>query len=372
MDTSTDRVDIRIGLALSGGGSRAAAFHLGCLRALDDLDLLPQVRVISGVSGGALLGAAWAYGDRDFATFDERITDFLRQGLQRSLLWRLLKPSALGRQLVSSPQRGRAGDPPAARVRRWSRTEALARLLDDTLFPDADLLSPTHPGLSVVLTSTDLTTGAAVRFGSDANSCSRYGRVQESVSIGTAVAASAAYPLLLPALERQFTFKRANATRTESVMLGDGGIYDNLGLSVLTPRRSPQFTDHVYNVTHIVSCDAGRGLLAPRVSRFFLRRIARSFEIVHAQAQNQGRGRLHEWSAAGQIDGFVMAYLGQRDDRLPVPINDLVPHADVASYPTNFAAMNEEDIDALTTRGEQLIRALLPHYCSALSGHSRS
>jgi Patatin-like phospholipase len=43
-----------IGLALSGGGSRAIAFHLGCLRALHDLGILPQVKVLSTVSGGAL------------------------------------------------------------------------------------------------------------------------------------------------------------------------------------------------------------------------------------------------------------------------------------------------------------------------------
>ena len=41
-----------IGLALSGGGSRAIAFHLGCLRALDDLGLRDSLQVISSVSGG--------------------------------------------------------------------------------------------------------------------------------------------------------------------------------------------------------------------------------------------------------------------------------------------------------------------------------
>ena len=40
----------RIGLALSGGGSRAIAFHLGCLRALHDYGLLDDVDVISAVS----------------------------------------------------------------------------------------------------------------------------------------------------------------------------------------------------------------------------------------------------------------------------------------------------------------------------------
>ena len=46
-----------IGLALSGGGSRAAAFHLGCLRALHDRDLLRRVRVISVISGGRCGGS---------------------------------------------------------------------------------------------------------------------------------------------------------------------------------------------------------------------------------------------------------------------------------------------------------------------------
>ena len=35
-----------VGLALSGGGSRAIAFHLGCLRALHDLDLLRNLTQI--------------------------------------------------------------------------------------------------------------------------------------------------------------------------------------------------------------------------------------------------------------------------------------------------------------------------------------
>src|SRR3546814_1286445 len=38
---------IKIGLALSGGGSRAIAFHLGCLRALHDRGVLPKVSVLS-------------------------------------------------------------------------------------------------------------------------------------------------------------------------------------------------------------------------------------------------------------------------------------------------------------------------------------
>src|SRR5229473_1655763 len=41
-----------LGLALSGGGSRAAAFHCGTVAALDELHLLEKVDVVSTVSGG--------------------------------------------------------------------------------------------------------------------------------------------------------------------------------------------------------------------------------------------------------------------------------------------------------------------------------
>jgi NTE family protein len=77
----------RIGLALSGGGSRAIAFHLGCLRALHDLGILQQSRIISTVSGGSVIGAAYAYGGySDFDEFDRDMVALLRTGLQRSML----------------------------------------------------------------------------------------------------------------------------------------------------------------------------------------------------------------------------------------------------------------------------------------------
>ena len=53
---------VGFGLALSGGGSRAAAFHRGTLQALMELKLVDGVEVVSTVSGGSLFGAAWMAG----------------------------------------------------------------------------------------------------------------------------------------------------------------------------------------------------------------------------------------------------------------------------------------------------------------------
>ena len=49
----------KLGLALSGGGHRAAFFHIGVLGALAELGLLRHVRVLSTVSGGSCVGALY-------------------------------------------------------------------------------------------------------------------------------------------------------------------------------------------------------------------------------------------------------------------------------------------------------------------------
>lgn len=50
----------RFGLALSGGGFRAALFHLGVLARLAETDALRQLDVLSCVSGGSIVGACYA------------------------------------------------------------------------------------------------------------------------------------------------------------------------------------------------------------------------------------------------------------------------------------------------------------------------
>jgi NTE family protein len=49
----------KLGLALSGGGHRAAFFHIGVLARLAELGLLRPIRVISTVSGGSIVGALY-------------------------------------------------------------------------------------------------------------------------------------------------------------------------------------------------------------------------------------------------------------------------------------------------------------------------
>jgi predicted acylesterase/phospholipase RssA len=355
----------RVGLAFSGGGFRAAAFGLGALRALYDRNVLSDVVVVSGISGGSLLTAMWAYGPESFEEFDETITDMLRRGLQLELALRALELRRLGANLVSV---ARALLPGRFQHNRVStRTEALVDALASRDFGGKLMTEVTHGTLETVLSATDLSTGNAVRFGSRVSSCSPHGQISDPVHVADAVAASAAYPLLLPQLNRTYTFTRKDGTQHKRAMLmTDGGVYDNLGVSPLLPGRSLAHTSHAYDLDYIIAVDAGPGRKTSPAPNFLPFRLTRSFGIMHVRSQDGTRARLHELAAAGHIRGFVYSYLGMADTRLPVPIPDLVERSRVANYPTRFAAMAADDLDAITTRGEQLTRSLIDFYCPSL------
>lgn len=59
----------RIGIALSGGGYRATAFHLGTLKKLDGMGILSRLDVISTISGGSITGACYCSRQGDFDSF---------------------------------------------------------------------------------------------------------------------------------------------------------------------------------------------------------------------------------------------------------------------------------------------------------------
>src|SRR5581483_3833524 len=251
-----------------------------------------------------------------------------------------------------------------------NRTDALREELAARVFGERTVDQPTHVRTASVISATDLGTSNAVRFGSTGSSCSRYGVITEPIPVADAVAASAAFPLLLPAIERTYTFAPTAGspeTTRQALHLTDGGVYDNLGLSVLEPGRSVAHTAHVYDLDYVIACDAGTGRLPLSAGHFAPARLRRSFETVHRRAQDASRSNLHDAAATGKIAGFVHAYLGMRDDRLPVPIADLIPATSVAAYPTDLRAMQPDDLTAITLRAEQLTRGLLAHYCPELT-----
>ena len=355
----------RIGLALSGGGFRATVFGLGALRALHDRGVLGDVTVVSGISGGSLLAAMWAYGPDSFSAFDTSVTSLVTAGLQWEIARRAAAPRAVLAE-IASLTRAVAGKPFGAQ-RSFTRTEALVRALATRSFGQRQLRDVTHPGLATVISATDLATGNAVRFGSEISSLSSVGDISGPVPVADAVAASAAFPALLPHLTRTYTFtRRDGSTERKALLMTDGGVYDNLGLTPLLPQRSAAHTSHVYSLDYIIAVDAGQGQPVRAAPEFMPGRLRRSFQIAYRRAQDGSRAQLNQAAGAGTIQGFIHPYLATRDERLPLPLADLVPRDAVVSYPTDFARMTPENLQLIATRGEQLTRILIEHYCPQL------
>lgn len=364
-----------IGLALSGGGSRAIAFHLGCLRALNDLGILGKVGALSTISGGSVIGAYYAYSPSiSFKEFDADVCQLLRHGFHKSIILELLKPwnslpclsNRAAVSLESLFARVRGIFPKHQRYP--SRTDIFHKVLERDVFSGLKMNSPRRDNLEVIIGACDLRTGTAFRFGNTKSGAWQQGEIVDgNVEVGFAVAASAAFPILLPALDRTWKFRKHGTETQYRVLLTDGGVYDNLGLQVLEPDRDSTKSLHAFPCNYLIVCNAGTGRSTGMALPLnYVPQVARAFEITHQRVQVSAMRRLHHLKEAGKIKGFILPYLGQQDGDLPVIPQDFVRHSEVSDYPTNFAAMSEEWISKLSGRGESLTRTLVEHYCPEL------
>jgi NTE family protein len=136
------------------------------------------VDLVAGVSGGSFTALAYAlYGERLFGEYQDR---FLKRNVQGELIQRILNPA-------NWPRLARDG---------YGRSELAADYYDEILFGGAtfsDLMPLDAP--VVVVTGTDLSTGARFEFSQDTFDllCSDLG----SVRLARAAATSSAVPVLL-------------------------------------------------------------------------------------------------------------------------------------------------------------------------------
>lgn len=381
MATNSDGSDEeRIALALSGGGSRAMAFHLGCLRALHDLGILQRVSTMSAVSGGSVVAGIYCSHPGDFAAFDRRVREVLSEGFLRPAVRTALTTDeglrAIGTRLLLAVDRTAAFVVrrvlAAVRTRptwRWLSTSPVLRASSRTtilrrtfskVFAGAKLTDLRSDRPRLVIVACELRAKAAFYFTSERLHCWRYGSSSsEGVELADAVAASAAYPAALPAIESNMSFEKKGRAERHRVTLTDGGVYDNLGLAPFWPGRDPTISLETGSHERIIACRAGYALDVADPASTMLSRMNAAFESVFARAQNLATTRLYDLLRGGELKGFLLPYLGQRDASLRYPPDDLVRCEEVAGYPTNFSAMPIEWTERLSRRGEQLVHALV-------------
>ncbi len=384
-------LNARIGLSLSGGGSRAVAFHLGTLRALEDLQLLDEVDVISGVSGGSLMTGLLGYSEAAFFEIDRSTVEFLGRGLVRPALKKLMHPAriaallwnstfvalpSLATDMIAGIAKLAAAFFPGSRAaldvlsrcawplrRRYSRTHVVSDAIADMVGTQS-CDAPTRQGKSIVFNACELRTGTAFRMSNERFGTWRYGWAPASeLRVADAVTASAAYPPLLPPFDWTRPFERHGERTTRRVIVTDGGVFENLGVSVMEPRRDSQISAITYNPDIIVVSDAGTGQFTDEtVPLSWPKRMTQVVSASMRKVQDATKTRLHDHAGAGRIDAFIYAALGQMDHRVALKPANWVDREEVIRYPTDFAAMSERNIRRLSGRGEAITRALVTQY----------
>jgi len=386
-----DRFPHQIGLALSGGGSRAVAFHLGTLRALQDLAMLDCVKVVSGVSGGSVMTGLLGYGEESFENVEASTVAFLRRGLVIPALRKLASPKRIipliaSSLLVTLPAmvlgllakfltKGMSWVPwlkhfthlparlhwPFRRI--YSRTHVMADAIEDIV--GAKMCNaPTQGSRDIVFNACELKTGTAFRMSNKEYGAWRFGYADAStLRVADAVAASAAFPLLLPAFDWELDLEKNGKTHTQRLVITDGGVYDNIGVTPMEPGRDRAYSKISYQPDFIIASDAGMGQFAgDDHPGSWGPRMVKVVHSVMRKVTDATKKQLHLYAKNGDLEGFLYVGLGQQDRVVPLKPGNWVPRDEVVDYPTDFDAMADEDLDALSNRAEAITRALATQY----------
>lgn len=225
----------RLGVALSGGGVRAAAFHLGVLSGLHDAGLLSSVDVLSTVSGGSITGAYYLLVGEDFPSFKDKMIRALQRSIElRSIVnWRSLGLLWPG----------------------YSLTNIKAATYDELYF-GGRTLAALRKRPQLIINATNLVSGKNFKLSQDfiGDWKTGYDGLPSVMSIANAVAASTAVPgIFRPIRLKTKTYFPQTSVAAKHLVLCDGGVYDNQGTHALTSNYSPEKNRAC---THIICSDA--------------------------------------------------------------------------------------------------------------------
>lgn len=286
-------------LCLSGGGFRAALFHLGALTRLNELGMLGRIDTISAVSGGSLvaahlltrLGDAWPEPGEVVADWDSRVAAPFRRFVAADLC------------------HGSVGGLVRRLWPRRSEREGSAQILERALLARlTDLRLDALPARPrVILSATDLVFGVNFVFDSGRNRLGNwqagYASPLPSWPLARAVAASSCFPPVFAPLDPKLDPSQleggnyGGADRDElvrAIRLSDGGLYDTMALE-------PVWRDHA----RLFVADGGRpfgeGSGTP---------LERELSRYTALAERQARGLRRRWleEQLGQGGGPTGAY----------------------------------------------------------------
>ncbi|WP_416420546.1 patatin-like phospholipase family protein [Priestia aryabhattai] len=262
----------KLGLALSGGGFRAAFFHLGVLARLADNGILQNVKIISTVSGGSIIGGLY-YQELikaikkkeeeetpiDYINIVKRVEEKLTEGVKKNIRRKLfLHPIYESISLFQGRER------------------VLGKLYNKFFYNFninmEDLQNDNECCPKLILNATSLNDGKHWFFTTEkmgqykSDNVIEYTLLNNKVKLSEAVAASSTVPGLFNFFPFEYTDK--NSGENIKLKLVDGGVFDNLGVYALQEEE----------VDYMIISDASRPLFEENVPRRRLSVLKRSFD----------------------------------------------------------------------------------------------
>jgi NTE family protein len=239
----------KVGLCLSGGGFRAALFHLGSLRRLNEIGMLQKIDYLSAVSGGSILVGfllekfdyEWPTNSLSLGDWIKRIEDPFRSLTRKDLRTIPFLSQIWGRRPVETL------------VDRYAKF-ITPRLLSDLpeepkiFFGATELVYRRYWTASKRCVG-DPAVGWPPLQQSQDDSSVPYWEDESYWSVARATAASSCFPPIFGPMKVHVPVPSGTAT----VMLSDGGVYDNTGYLALWDKCETILVSDGGGVTSIAS-----------------------------------------------------------------------------------------------------------------------
>jgi NTE family protein len=327
-----------IALCLSGGGYRAMLFHVGSLWRLNEAGVLPQLDRVSSVSGGSITAGVLAMNWRGLAiapdtgvaaNFNQCLVDPIRQVAARtidegSIVGGIFLPGSIADKVTAAYEKYLFGGKKLADLPR-----------DDE-------------GPRFVINATNVMTGAVWRFSRPYMGDWRVGlTLNPDCKLSVAVAASSAFPPVLSPLTLNLDPAKVTKTTgadlhdlpyTDTAILSDGGVYDNLGLETTFKEYKTLFVS-----------DAGQKMSAePEPKHDWAQHSIRVMSLLDNQVRNLRKRQLIAAYQRQGPDGRTGAYWSIRS-----AFADFTRGASL-SDPLGLAQFDPTDLAAVRTRLKRL------------------
>lgn len=278
-----ERQQGKVGLSLSGGGFRAAMYHIGVLAALAEQDILKDVEVISCVSGGSIIGTFYYLklklclesqpdGTINYIEIIREIEKEFVAGVQTNLRMQVFSSFAANLKMITSDNYSRThrlGELYERHLfKKISGSDAAIRMEDLIIkpFQDPDFSLATDNWKrrnkipQLILNATTVNTGHNWQFtaswmgeppGNILQHIDMKPRLRrmyyrdapgdyKNFRLGHAVAASSCVPFLFEPMPMPNLYQHEDSTPLY-VQLIDGGLHDNQGIAALIEQECKTF-----------------------------------------------------------------------------------------------------------------------------------